>query len=294
VTGRVERMVAAVTLIAAVVMALCVVVLTVDYVAARRREPRDEVRITELQKKVRTNASVAPGLESDKKRIADARRARKARINFLAVVTIVAAVPFLSGAKRLLARRADQSTPRQDSPKVRASKSRREAFQRTVAPADTSIDLAFVDAIVAREGRSQEAAIPILQAIQTHYRYLPDEALKRVCEITEIAPAQISGTSSFYSRFRRSPAGKHTVRVCHGTACHVSGARQVTDELRRGLGIPDGADTDPSRTFTIEEVACLGCCSLAPVLMVDEHTVGKLRPADACDALAVTQAKDSA
>jgi NADH:ubiquinone oxidoreductase subunit E len=294
VTGRVERMVAAATVIAAVVIALCVIFLAVDYVTARRREPRDEVRITALQQKVRTNASLAPGLESDKKRIADARRARKARIKFLAVVMIVAAVPFLTGAKRLLARRGVQPTPQQDSPKVRASKSRREAFQRMAPPADTSIDLAFVDAIVAREGRSQEAAIPILQAIQTHYRYLPDEALKRVCEITEIAPAQISGTSSFYSRFRRSPAGRHTVRVCHGTACHVSGARQVTDELRRGLGIPDGADTDPSRTFTIEEVACLGCCSLAPVLMVDEHTVGKLRPADACDALAVTQAKDSA
>jgi NADH:ubiquinone oxidoreductase subunit E len=294
VTGRVERMVAAATVIAAVVIALCVAVLAVDYVTARRQEPRDEERITALQQKVRTNASLAPGLESDKKRMADARRARKARIKFLAVVMIVAAVPFLTGAKRLLARRAVQPASRQDSPKARASKSRRAALQRRAIPADTSIDLAFVDVIVAREGRSQEAAIPILQAIQTHYRYLPDEALKRVCEITEIAPAQISGTSSFYSRFRRSPAGRHTVRVCHGTACHVSGARQVTDELRRGLGIPDGADTDPSRTFTIEEVACLGCCSLAPVLMVDEHTVGKLRPADACDALAVTQAKDSA
>src|ERR1019366_4582031 len=171
---------------ATVVIALCVTVLTVDYVTAQRREARDEERIATLQQKVRTDASLAPGLESDKKRITDARRARKARINVLAVVLIVAAVLFLTGAKRLLARRAVQPASPRDSPQSRASRSRRAAFQRPAAPADTSVDLAFVDAIVAQEGRGQEAAIPILQAIQTHYRYLPDEALRRVCEITEI------------------------------------------------------------------------------------------------------------
>ena len=130
-----------------------------------------------------------------------------------------------------------------------------------------------------------EAAIPILQAIQAHFRYLPDEALARVCETTEVTPAQIAGTSSFYARFRRSPVGEHIVRVCHGTACHVAGARHITDELRRQLRIPDGADTDPTRTFTIDEVACLGCCSLAPVLMIDERTAGRLTPSTACEAL---------
>ena len=145
----------------------------------------------------------------------------------------------------------------------------------------------FVDALVQREGRGQDAAIPILQAIQAHYRYLPDEALRRVCELTDVTPAQIAGTSSFYARFRRSPVGDHVIRVCHGTACHVSGARQITEELRRHLHIPDGADTDPARRFTIDEVACLGCCSLAPVLMVDEHTAGRLTPATAAAALEV-------
>ena len=82
-------------------------------------------------------------------------------------------------------------------------------------------------------GRGKEAAIPLLQAIQNHYRYLPDDALRRLCELTDITPAEIAGTSSFYGQFRRSPVGKHIVRVCHGTACHVSGARQITEELRR-------------------------------------------------------------
>jgi NADH:ubiquinone oxidoreductase subunit E len=106
--------------------------------------------------------------------------------------------------------------------------------------------------------------------------------------LTEITPAEIAGTSSFYSRFRRSPVGEHLVRVCHGTACHVSGARQITDELRRYLAIPEGADTDPARQFTLDEVACLGCCSLAPMIMVDGHPAGKLTPATACEALRVS------
>ena len=82
-----------------------------------------------------------------------------------------------------------------------------------------------------------------------------------------------------------APVGEHIVKVCHGTACHVAGARQVTDELRRYLDIPEGQDTDPSRQFTVEEVACVGCCSLAPVLMVDEHTAGRLKPNTASAAL---------
>jgi NADH:ubiquinone oxidoreductase subunit E len=151
-----------------------------------------------------------------------------------------------------------------------------------------------VDRIVEEEGTSQEAAIQILQAIQAHYRYLPDAALARVCELTEITPVQIAGTSSFYARFRRSQVGRHIVRVCQGTACHVSGSRQIAEELRRHLEIPEGADTDPEKMFTIDEVACLGCCSLAPVLMVDDHTVGKLTPATAGAALDVVTQKELA
>jgi NADH-quinone oxidoreductase subunit F len=143
----------------------------------------------------------------------------------------------------------------------------------------------FVADAVARFGRGKEAAIPLLQAIQSHYRYLPDEALNLVCELTDITPAEIAGTSSFYVRFRRSPVGEHVVRVCHGTACHVAGARQITDELRRYLAIPEGADTDPARQFTVDEVACLGCCSLAPLIVVDGRPAGKLTPANACQAV---------
>jgi len=157
-----------------------------------------------------------------------------------------------------------------------------------------ALDLAFVDELVSSYGTGKENAIALLQAIQNHYRYLPDEALRRLCERTEITPAQLAGTSSFYGQFRGTPVGKHLVRVCHGTACHVAGARQITDELRRYLAIPENADTDTARMFTLGEVACLGCCSLAPVLMVDGHTEGRLTPSGASAALAHIEETETA
>ena len=135
-------------------------------------------------------------------------------------------------------------------------------------------DLSFIDETVARLGRSPEALIPILQALQDHFGYLPQDALQRVCETTEITPAALAGVSTFYDMFRHKPVGESIVRVCRGTACHVSGAPRVEDALRRHLHIPDGDDTDPKRKFTVEAVACLGCCTLAPVIKINETTLG--------------------
>ncbi len=149
------------------------------------------------------------------------------------------------------------------------------------------LDLAFVDEAIAQEGRSPESLIPILQRLQNHYRYLPNEALRRVCALTGLTPAHVAGTASFYARFRRTPTGRHHVRVCHGTACHVAGAQHIMDSLRRDLHLPPGSDLTPDAEFSIEEVACLGCCSLAPVLMVDGRVAGRLNAASAT--LAITQ-----
>jgi NADH:ubiquinone oxidoreductase subunit E len=148
------------------------------------------------------------------------------------------------------------------------------------APAD-------IDRIVEDAGRSPDGVIAILRAIQGRYRYLPREALRRVCEVTEITPAQITGVSTFYSQFRHTPVGRHIVRVCHGTACYVRGAEQITDSIRRYLGLAEEEDTDDERTFTVEKVACLGCCSLAPCLMIDEVTYGHLTPQSAPESLEV-------
>ena len=137
-----------------------------------------------------------------------------------------------------------------------------------------AVDLNFVEQAVALIGRKPADLIPILQALQDHHGCLPKEALARLSELTEIHPSAISGVSTFYDMFRLKPAGKHILRVCHGTACHVAGAGRVEDALRRHLRIPAGADTDDAQQFTIEPVACLGCCTLAPVVKIGNSTIG--------------------
>ncbi len=137
-------------------------------------------------------------------------------------------------------------------------------------------ELKDIDGIVEELGRKPDSVIPILQAIQGRYNYLPEEALRRVCEISEITPAQIVGVASFYSQFRFKPAGKHMIKVCMGTACHVKGAGQVYDAMKRELGLAVTEDTTASGEYTIEKVNCLGCCTLAPVVQIDNVTYGHM------------------
>jgi NADH-quinone oxidoreductase subunit F len=135
---------------------------------------------------------------------------------------------------------------------------------------------AEVDAIVAETGGERRHLLAILGRIQERYRFLPEEALARVAETTCITPAEIEGVSTFYSRFRRTPAGVHTVRVCVGTACFVKGGENIYDSFRLALRIRDGEDTDPDGLFTVEKAACLGCCMLAPVVQIDSDFYGHL------------------
>ena len=138
------------------------------------------------------------------------------------------------------------------------------------------VDFAVVDRIIDRCGTEAGATIPILQAIQEHFRYLPQQALLYVCRQTDISPARIAGVASFYSQFRHMPVGKHIISVCHGTACHVAGAQGITDSIRRHLNLADDVDTNAGKLFTVQKVACLGCCSLAPVMRIDHRTFGHL------------------
>ncbi|MDY0097998.1 MAG: NAD(P)H-dependent oxidoreductase subunit E [Bacteroidales bacterium] len=131
-----------------------------------------------------------------------------------------------------------------------------------------------VESIIAFTGTGKEKVIPILQEIQKKFNYLPEEALRHVCRITDITPGQLSGVATFYSQFRHEPSGSHTIRVCTGTACHVKGSSLIIDAFRRFLKIKDSEHTSPDKLFTIEEVACLGCCTLAPVVQIDGKTYG--------------------
>ena len=136
-----------------------------------------------------------------------------------------------------------------------AAESTDSSLAAATAALDEGIDPGVVQRIVERVGRQEGAVIPILQAVQARFRYLPRQALVRVCEITEITPAQITGVATFYSQFRHMPVGKHLISVCHGTACHVAGAEAISDALRRHLGIESDGDTDTARLFTVQKVA---------------------------------------
>ena len=132
----------------------------------------------------------------------------------------------------------------------------------------------YIDQLIAEKGSTKKSLIPILQSIQHEFNYLPKEALRYLADRSEITAAEIIGVASFYSQFRLHPVGEHMIKVCVGTACHVKGAVQVYDAFRRELKLKDGIDTDEAGKYTIEKVACLGCCTLAPVVQIDGTTYG--------------------
>lgn len=134
----------------------------------------------------------------------------------------------------------------------------------------------FIKSVIEKHGTDKSKVIPILQDIQNEYNYLPTNVMEQVCELTDITPMQLNGVSTFYTQFRHVPAGKHMIKVCVGTACHVKGAMQVFDAIKRHLNLDKNEDTDKEGLFTIEEVACLGCCTLAPVVQIDNVTYGKV------------------
>lgn len=136
------------------------------------------------------------------------------------------------------------------------------------------IDISLVDEWVKQIGDKPEHLIPLLQTIQKHFNYLPKPTLERLCEITEITPDAVTGVSTFYSQFRHYPVGKHIIKTCVGTACHVSGANILDESFRTELDIPTDSNTDPTNEFTVEKVACLGCCMLAPVVQIDDVIYG--------------------
>jgi NADH-quinone oxidoreductase subunit E len=121
----------------------------------------------------------------------------------------------------------------------------------------------------------QGALIPLLQKTQEIFGYLPEKALTKIARGLALSPSQVYGVATFYSQFHLNPIGTHLIRVCHGTACHVAGAEKISEMLERILGITTGETTADGK-FTLENVACLGCCSLSPVIIIDKTVHGKL------------------
>jgi len=125
--------------------------------------------------------------------------------------------------------------------------------------------------------RERKNLIPILQMVQQELAYIPPEAIQMVAEHLEIAASEVYGVATFYNQFRFNPPGKHPVKVCLGTACHVKGGEIIMENFARKLGIQDG-DTTADKEFSIERVACVGCCALAPVALVGETVHGHMAP----------------
>ena len=137
------------------------------------------------------------------------------------------------------------------------------------------VDLSAIDSLIEKYNGKKGNMIPLLQGIQEEFGYLPKEAFTKVSKETGLELSEMYGVATFYAQFRLKPVGKHIVKVCHGTACHVQNAKELTDALQDSLNVDDGETTEDGM-FTLESVACLGCCSLAPVLMIGDETYGKL------------------
>jgi NADH-quinone oxidoreductase subunit E len=142
------------------------------------------------------------------------------------------------------------------------------------------VNLELLDPILEKYKNVKGNMIPILQHTQDLYGYLPKEAFARIADETGLQLSDMYGVATFYAQFRLNPVGKYVIKVCHGTACHVQNANKITDALQESLNVKDGETTE-DRIFTLESVACLGCCSLAPVMMVAGETYGKLNGSEA-------------
>ena len=131
-------------------------------------------------------------------------------------------------------------------------------------------DLSKVDTIMSKYGYEEEFLILILHDIQAEYKYLPKDVLIYVAENLKVPLALVYSIATFYKAFSLEPRGKYLIRVCLGTACHVRGGQRILDTLERVLGIKSG-ETTPDRKFTLEQVNCLGCCAIGPVIVVGDE-----------------------
>jgi len=134
-----------------------------------------------------------------------------------------------------------------------------------------------VGKVLARHPADRSELIPILQEVQDKIGYLPKEALRMVAEYLNVPDASVFGVATFYAQFYLEPQGRHRIRVCRGTACHVRGSGRIRRMVERKLGVKEG-ETTPDMLFTYETVACLGACALSPVMIIDNNYFGRLTP----------------
>lgn len=141
----------------------------------------------------------------------------------------------------------------------------------------STVDLKLIESVLDEYAGIKGSLITILQHTQDIYGYLPKEAIIKISEATGIAESEIMGVGTFYTQFRFQPVGKYLIMLCQGTACHVNSSELILQTIKDELGIDDGETTDDG-LFSLKCVACLGCCSLSPVMMINDNTYGSLTP----------------
>jgi len=159
-------------------------------------------------------------------------------------------------------------------------------------PANDAVDLTLIDPLISKYKGKKGNLIPILQGAQHIFGYIPKEAFVKISEETGLKLSDMYGVATFYAQFRLKPVGKHIIKVCHGTACHVQNANLITEALQEYLEVLDGKTTE-DRLFTLESVACLGCCSLAPAMMIGDDTFAKLTGKEAVNIVKNIKLKES-
>jgi len=142
---------------------------------------------------------------------------------------------------------------------------------------DNKIDMELIKPVLDEYGEVKGSLITILQQTQEIYGYLPKEAIEYIAQRTGIEISEIMGVATFYTQFRLTPVGKYLIMLCQGTACHVNSSELILQTIKDELGIDDGETTEDG-LFSLKCVACLGCCSLSPVMMINENTYGSLTP----------------
>lgn len=142
---------------------------------------------------------------------------------------------------------------------------------------EQKIDLKQIEGVLDELAKVKGSLITILQKTQDIYGYLPKDAIIYISEKTGIAESEIMGVATFYTQFRITPVGKYLIMLCQGTACHVNSSELILQTIKDELGIEDGETTEDG-LFSLKCVACLGCCSLSPVMMINESTYGSLTP----------------
>lgn len=138
-------------------------------------------------------------------------------------------------------------------------------------------DLSLLDEVMNKYKNINGSLITVLQKAQEIYGYLPTDVIYKIAEEMGLTPAKVMGVATFYTQFRFKPVGKYLIMLCQGTACHVNGSERIEKTITEELGIADGETTEDG-LFTLKNVACLGCCSLSPVMMINEETYGSLTP----------------